>query len=759
MQFNTGTNTELKEEFKNEFSPREFLGRYLRYFPWLLLSVAICLGIAYANLRYSVNVYRVTGKLIVKKQSGTFSEDKFENLFMAEGEANLKDEIEQIRSTSVTRRVAENYDLQTEYLNKGKIKSSSVHKDEMPFHVKVVSLVDSSKSLKFLVYLFDDGFSLSENSPKIQYGRQFRVGDATLIVNRTSLPFSGFASNIFEVIWSPLDDVCKKLVEALDVSVIAEYSNVLSIKYDNENIRIGKEVVDGTMNAYQNANLEDKKQIAVNALDFIEEQLDTLRLELSGVEKRLQNYRETNKVIDVEQQSAFYFNNMGEMQTQITTLEVKKRVVEALLRYLVEGENEDKTVPASLGIPEPALIQLITEYNRTQLERELILKGTTAENPVVKALETAVAKLRKDILESLQNISKSYTVSLSDLNDRSSLNSKDISSIPGKQKQLIEITRQQKILEELYSLLLQKKLETSISSASTIYNSRIVEPADSDGRPVKPNKKMTYTIAFLIGLVVPILFIFFKELFNDKVTSKSDVERFTKVPVLGEIGHADISSALIMTSTNRSHIAEQFRALRSNLQFIIPRDQKPIILVTSSFSGEGKSFVSTNLGAAIAITGKRTIILEFDIRKPKILKGLGMEESKGITSFIVGNESLELLCKPVVSTENLFVLPCGPIPPNPSELLLDERVNEIFKYAKVNFDAVIIDSAPVAMVSDAVTLGSYSNACLYLVRHNYTIKKQVRFIEEIYNQGKLPKVSIVINDIAAGVWWILRLWL
>ena len=245
----------------------------------------------------------------------------------------------------------------------------------------------------------------------------------------------------------------------------------------------------------------------------------------------------------------------------------------------------------------------------------------------------------------------------------------------------------------------------------------------ASGMPVSPNRKASYIIALLLGLAIPTGIIFLKEYLNDKVKGKQDIERLTKAPILGEIGHADQAGALVVTTNNRHFIAEQFRIIRSNLQYILPKTEKQVIMVTSSFSGEGKSFISTNLGAVLAVSGKRTVILEFDIRKPKILAGLGLSERSGLTNYIVGNIPVKDIIYPVPNADNLFVIPCGPVPPNPAEILLNEKVAQLFTELQRQFDTIIIDTAPVGLVSDAITLGAYANACVYIVRHNYTLQK------------------------------------
>jgi capsular exopolysaccharide synthesis family protein len=276
---------------------------------------------------------------------------------------------------------------------------------------------------------------------------------------------------------------------------------------------------------------------------------------------------------------------------------------------------------------------------------------------------------------------------------------------------------------------------------------KVIEPALPVGVLVSPNRKGTFILAFLLGMALPALIVFLLEYLNDRVRGRYDVQRVTDAPIIGEISHSDEQTALVVSQTSRRFIAEQFRIIRTNLKYILPSEDKAVLLVTSSTSGEGKSFVSTNMGAVMALAGKKTAILEFDIRKPKIMSGLNMGKRLGATNYIIGGVSFEELPVPVPGFENLFVVPCGPIPPNPSELLLDERLDAFIKKLKESFDVIVIDTAPVGLVGDALVLGKYADACLYVVRHNYTFKKQLVMLDEIYANKRLPKVSLVLNDI------------
>jgi capsular exopolysaccharide synthesis family protein len=269
----------------------------------------------------------------------------------------------------------------------------------------------------------------------------------------------------------------------------------------------------------------------------------------------------------------------------------------------------------------------------------------------------------------------------------------------------------------------------------------------SSGIPVSPNRKGTYLIAFFVGLLIPSAIIFLMEFLNDKVSSREDIQRVTAAPILGEIGHSEDIETLVVKKSSRRFIAEQFRIIRTNLQYVLPNKEKAVILVTSSTSGEGKSFISTNIGAVMAVAGKKTAILEFDIRKPKVMASLGLPRKSGITNYIIGKSTYEELPIPVTGVENLYVIPCGPVPPNPAELLLDERLAELIEKVREEFDMVIIDTAPVGLVSDAIMLSKFADASLYIVRYNYTYKKQLQLLDEVFSSGRMPKLSLVINDI------------
>ncbi len=736
---------------KQDSSPREWVMRYIRYTPLIIICIALGLMGAYLQLRYSVRVYSVNGKLLVKNSSPYGGgREKFDEIFMMQGPSrNMNDEIEIIKSRYMARRVVRSLGLNIMYYNKGTIRSSVIHPKETPFVIEIVNMPDSTLGASFMITILDNNrFLLNEEKKPYFFNQQIRNSKGLFVVKKTNNSFDIFKSKEFQANLASDENRATSIAGGLRVSQATDYANVLNLTYETDNIRLGKDIINQYMEEYQQSSLEDKRMIAVNTLSFIDEQLDTVKTNLSRVEGIQQQFQESNKIYNTKEQSQILLSQMQEVNKELTEQEVKLKIVDYLIKYLANPTNENRIMtPSALGIEEPSLVQQIAEYNNLQLEKETTLKNTPANNPVVQSLDAGIAKVRNDMVENLRNVRQTYVTAIRDLNSKNSQADLSLQTIPGKERKGLDIARQQKITEELFSFLLQKKLETAISSASTISNIRVVEHAITSLIPIKPNKQNIYLLALFLGLAIPISFIAIREFLNDKIKSRQDVQKATNAPILGEIGHSQVAGAQVVTANNRKFLAEQFRIIRTNLQYILPKVDKPILLVTSSFSGEGKSFVSTNLGAVLAITGKKVVVLEFDIRKPRLLKGLGMEGRKGITNFLIGNSTVEEIVIPVAGTENLNVIACGPIPPNPSELLLNEKVDNLFDQLKRIFDVIIIDSAPVGLVSDAVTLGKYSSGTVYIVRHNYTLKKQLQLVNDLYVQKKLPNMSIAINDI------------
>jgi len=730
---------------------KEFLARYLKYLPWIIISVAIFVVIAYIKIRYSTPIYSVQSSLLIKNENeqmgGSSGKDiSFSELFMSQGNINLSNEMEILRSRPVLQRVARDLGLQRQYFVKGSIRTSLQY-DYYPFQLVTTRIADSSVGFGFQATIINENqFLLNESKTPVNFGQAFQV-DSNLCYLARKPNIRSFVGKVVVVSWQPLEQAAGALLGSIRVAQINDQSTILALNYEGENIGMGKDVLNTLMAVYDSLIVEDKSRIAFITLRFIDDRLDNLRDELNGVQGNLKNYMVNNQAYGVDEQSKSYLETLSNGAKEKAEQEIKLNVVNWLLDYVQNSKNMYNVVPTNLGIEEPALIQLITEYNRLQLERESNLRTTTASNPLIISLETSLEKVRSDIHQTLQNVKQAYLIAAKNLEQQEAALQGKIQSLPGKSMDMLNITRRQKILEDLYSFLLQKKLETSISSASTISNSKVVEPANGYDTPISPNKRSIYTFYLLLGVLLPVGLATLIEVLQDKVRNRADVEKYTHAPILGEIGHSSNEQTLVVTKNNRHFISEQFRIVRTSLQYVIGKKERPVILVTSSFSGEGKSFISTNIAAVMALAGKKTVIMEFDIRKPKIVSGLDLKRKMGITNYIIGKASFDELLVKVENVENLYVIPCGPIPPNPAELLIDPLLDTLMKEVTSRFEVVIMDTAPIGLVSDAMNLSRYADCSLYIVRQRHTFRKQLNIVEQLYSENKLPRLSVLLNDV------------
>ncbi len=725
---------------------RDLFYKYVRFLPLFVLSVALTLLGAYIYLRYSIPIYKVGCSMVIKSEQGGGSrKDKFEDLFVNDKAQNIQNEIEILKSKPLMQRVIDSLHLQFTYYAKGKIKTVNIYK-QIPFRVNVVQILDSSGTFSIKVKIINDReFRINGDKQTYNFGQTFKNSKGSFNLSRNPYyPATGEHS----IVWLPTASAARSYAGALQITPKTPGTGILNISILTDNSQMGADIVNKLMEEYAVYTIEQKKEQSDKILSFIDERLTVTGNELDSVQRVLLDFKERNNLIDAEKQSGNYFGNISEADKLINLQILEQNKAELVNYYLGDKRNEFSKVPSTLSLQDATFNQLVAEYNKTQIERQKLLEANIPENnPAVQEANGQIEKLRVNILENIKNIKASITSTVNETRKKSLENQSQLQRMPGKVKEQLEIEQHVAALQNLYKYLQEKKEETAISRASTISNSSIIDKAYPTGTPVKPNRKAIQILAVLLGLGLPALFIFLGEVLNDKVSTRFDVERLTAAPILGEIGHSYANSVLVVNKTTRSMVAEQFRIIRSNLQYILHKSEKSTILVTSSFSGEGKSYVTTNMGAVLALAGKKTIILEFDIRKPKILSGLGIQKGPGISNFLVGKANLPDLIKPVPDQENLFILGCGPIPPNPAELLLDPKMDELFAWMKAKFDVVLVDTAPIGMVSDAMTLSKFADSTLYLVRQGHTFKKQIALIDEFYVGNKLPKISIVINDV------------
>lgn len=742
------SNNHLNKSELWSLSLRDLFYKYVRFLPWFVLSVAAALFGAYAYLRYTTPIYSTSGILVIKTEKQGARNDKIDDIFSGGVKSqDIQSEMEVLKSKGLMTRVVQKRNLQLSYYAIGRIKKENIYKIS-PIHLRIVKLNDSGRAFTFKIKFQDQQtFKINSGDQLYRLDQQFVNPLGEFVIERTD---RSSISKEYSIIYQPLTSAAAAFAGAIQVVPKSAGTGILNISMQSSNPMLASDVVNQLMDEYGGFTRELKKRTADSSLAFIEKRLADFGRELDSVQDQLLRYMQLNNIIDVERQSGSFFENISEADKSINEQQLQLNTADFIEIYLRDKKNtySPVLVPSSLGLNDATLNGLVNRYNELQVQRQSLLDGNVpAGNPVVAEMSEQIEKMRFSLLENIANIKRSYLKTIQSLRENSGKAEEQLKNLPLKEKEFQTIKRQVDNKQALYNIMLTKREETALSRAATIESSQIVEKAYVPSTPIKPKKRSIQIMAILLGLAIPALFVFAGELLNDKISTRFDVEKITSAPILGEVGHSFSNKTLIVNKTTRSMVAEQFRIIRSNLQYIIGKSEKVGIMVTSSYSGEGKSFVSTNIGAVMALAGKKTIILEMDIRKPKVLSGLGMPKGPGITNYLIGKAALQELVKRVPDTENLYVLGCGPVPPNPSELLLDARVEEMFAWLKNNFDVVIVDTAPVGMVSDAQTLSRFVDCTLYLVRQGHTFKKQITLIDEFYRDNKLPSVSIIINDV------------
>lgn len=729
---------------KNEassLSVKDLFYKYIRFLPLFIISIALSLFVAYVYLRYATLVYQATGTMVIQNDNKAGgSNDKLEQLMVSDGNKNIQNEIEYLRSRPLMERVVKSLNLNFNYFVQGNIKELNVYRSS-PFEVEALQIADSARGFTLILQFDNNSFTVNKENQKFLFGQVFKNKDGVFRLLRNS---AGPLSNEYHVIWRPTASAAADFLNDLVVAP-KQGTGILTLSKEATNPQLAADVINQLMREYQEAVIEDKNDALVRTMAFVNSRLKVVEQELDSINRRLLAFQQANNLIDPGAQSTNFLSRIEAAAQEASEQTIQLNNAEMIDRYLRTQQNDP--VPSTLGIDDPTLNTMVAGYNEAQLQRKALLENAPAGNVAVRQKGEQIELIRQKILENLRTLKAAYRSSIAAIQNKGGAAQSQVNTLPSKMQVLADMTRAQQTKLVVYNSLLQKREESAIALASQISNTKVLQDAVPNSTPIKPNRRNIQLLAIVIGIVLPALFIFVLELLNDKVTTRYDIERLTSAAILGEVGHSYGENTLVVTNNNRKVVAEQFRILRSNLQYVINHIPRPVVLVTSSFSGEGKSFVSVNTGAVLGLAGKKTIVLEFDIRKPKILSHLNLPKRPGLTNYLLGKVKVEDLPVPVPGNENLFVLPCGPVPPNPAELLLDPKLNDLFDYLRSEFDVVIMDTAPVGMVSDAMTLSKFADCTLYIVRQGHTFKKQVGLIDEFYQNGKLPKISIVLNDV------------
>ncbi|NEU08819.1 polysaccharide biosynthesis tyrosine autokinase [Flavihumibacter sp. R14] len=727
---------------------------YLRYWYIFIASVVIFLGLAWLYLQTKTPAYNVKSTLIIqedKKGEGAMQATAFSDLDMFKQVVTVDNEIAALRSRSLWEKVLSQLPINVSYYVDGTFKTEELYGEDLPVVVVVEKLTQGVYSQTLTLEILDEGsykLSSETHAGTYKFGQKVRTGDFAIKVLKGP-SFSKRSGPIFV----NFNNV-KKLAERysgtlLGAAPISQESNTIVLTLVDVIPERSIDILNKLIETYNRENIDHKNQLALNTIKFIDNRLMYLGSDLSTTGKEVEDFKQANRVTNVSSDAEQSLANAGEYNRQLSEVDIQRNVVASMERYINRPPGQYELVPSTLGLEDPTLAGLTKRYNELQLDRQRLLRTAEPGNPLVVNINEQLASLKENISENLRNVKRGLDITRNNLQANSSKFESQIRTAPTIERGLAERGREQGVKEGLYQYLLQKREETTLSLSATTPTSRVVDAPNFDSNPVSPKISFIYLCAFLLGLSLPAGGIFIKDLFNTKVQDVSEIEKISGAMILGELSHKENKDALVINKSSRTTISELFRYIRTNLNYMTEESGNKVMLITSSMKGEGKTFFSINLGATLSLVDKKVVLLEFDVRKPDLLRNLNIQASKGLVDFLNDESSLDEIILQSPTQANLFVIGCGDIPDNPAELLMSPRIPELFEQLKERFDYIIIDTSPVGQVADAFSLAPYADASIYLVRYNYTNKVQLNILKDIFENNKLNNPMIVLNDAKA----------
>lgn len=729
-------------------SLRALIMRYVRHWPWFLVSVGLIGAAAYVYLLYQPSTYTSKASLLIKdEKKGLDSENMLKELEIFAPKKVVENEIEILKSYTLMERVVNQLDLHVLYFQDTRFGMREVS-EESPVRLIVEYAKPSLFQTEELIQIaFENNRTIRiENhsyplntSVQTSYGR-IRVFSRTQIAADTP--------PIFVKVLPPAK-VITDLLHVLKAEPTSKASTVIALSLETAVPDKGEAILNRLIDVYNQAAVLDKNRVASNTLSFIEDRLKLVARELETVEKDVERYKSIQGITDLSTQAQSFLETVQRNDSELGEVTVQLGALHDLENYLNQQPGNRGGTPATVGLNDPTLLKLIQEAGALEAHRTELLQTMPEQNPLVKSLDDQIKSVKSNISDNVRTMRTMLTTAKKQFNNTNQEIERSIRAIPVKERVLMNISRQQAIKNDLYTYLLKKREETAVSYASTISDSRIVDMARSDARPVKPNKPLFYLLFTLLGLLIPMGVMATRDAVNNRIIRRSEVEDGTQVPILGEVIRKRQPESLVISDKDNSVIAEQIRSLRTNLNFLRNRDEKSqVLLFTSSINGEGKSFLSLNLGASLGLMGHRTVILEMDLRKPQLRNSLNFSNSAGLSNYLIGASTIDEILRPVA--ENYYIIPSGPIPPNPSELLGSPRLAQLIAELRDRFDYVVIDAPPIGLVTDAQLIAPYSDATLYIVRHNVTPKHYLKMIDMLYREKRFSKLNLILNAVGEG---------
>ncbi len=769
------TNEKLREADDKEIDIQELLFKYLIHWPWFVGAVIVCLISAYIYLYVATPVYNISATVLIKddKKGGSSNNvaglDELGLSGLLTSSQSIDNEIEVLRSKTLVKEVVNYLNLYVTYQDDDQIPSKELYKTS-PVQVNMTPQEAEKLKTKVVIEMVlhpQGSLDVNVKMEDKEIQKHFEKLPAILPTNQGTLSFfqttDSISSKKNEEVGSPVQDmrhitatisqpmnVARRYCENLSIEPTSKTTSVVTVSLKNSSLQRGQDFINQLLEMYNRNTNNDKNEIAQKTAEFIDERIGIISKELGSTEADLETFKRDAGITDLSSDAQIALTGNAEYEKKQVENRTQISLVEDLKKYL--GHNEYEILPSNVGLKDITLAAQIDRYNEMLIERKRLLRTSTENNPAIINLDTSIRATKANVQATLEGTLQGLFITKADLDREAKRYMRRISDAPGQERQYVSIARQQEIKAGLYLMLLQKREENAIMLAATANNAKIIDDAIADVIPVSPKRSVIYLAALCLGIAIPVVVIYMIDLTKFKIESRADVEKLTSVPIAGDIPLTDEKNtkegSIAVFENQNNLMSETFRNIRTNIQFMLQNNKK-VILVTSTVSGEGKSFTSANLAISLSLLGKKVVIVGLDIRKPGLNKVFNLSsKEKGITQYLA-NPEMDLMSLVQLSdvNRNLYILPGGTVPPNPTELLARDGLDKAIEILKKNFDYVILDTAPIGMVTDTLLIGRVADLSAYVCRADYTHKAEYTLINELFHEQKLPNLCTIINGV------------
>lgn len=759
MQNNASINRRSNAGAEDQIDLKKIVDRLLDHWLWFVISIIIGIIAALTYLHFTAPSYVVKARVLINdpQSSGGGGMAKQASALMdlgglIGGSSSVENEAEILKTPDLIEDVVRAMQLNIVYSQRQNLVTRELY--SAPFRLTVLKSIDTIQTTNISIKT-GSGNKLrivtKDFEREVLWNEAFDMPGVgvILLAPQTAAKMSPEREYLVRV--SSIDEGVNNILEQMSVEVADQQVTIINMSLNYPVQKKGEEILTAIINRYKASNLQEKNTMADSTYTFIKERLNVIAVELGDVENEVERFKQKNKLADMSEQGKLLVQTTGEYTAELARAETQISVLSDLEAYLKDETKNKRVYPTALLPSDLVFSNLMNQYNSLLAERDRTLMSVTEETPMVKNLNKQIDEMRRGILANIQSSKNTFLITRDKLSKQLSAAQGEIRDVPQIEKNYLKLARNQQIKQELYIFLMQKAEETAISKASNITIAKVIAKPKAGLYPLTPNKKMALGFGVFLGLILPFAVITIRELLNTSITTREDITNATAVPVLGEISHNMTNDNLVVSHSARSAVAEQFRALRSNLSFYLKNKQRSTILLTSSMSGEGKSFTAINLANVLALLNKRVLLMELDLRKPGLSTKLEISNDIGFSNYII-DEKLNVadIIKPLNAVNpNLFIISSGPLPPNPIEILMSERTPKLMAELQQQFDYIIMDAPPVGIIADAESLADYADLTIYLVRQKVTQKGQLKIVDDLYQSEKINNLAIVVNDVSS----------